>query len=174
MVRWIAFRCCFNVITGRKEVVAKVIFLHLFVILFTGGGVLSPGGVWSGGGLVQGGLVWGGVTPPIFFWFLFKIFSCWFFFWFFKISLGIPPSGRKQTQAYGQRAAGTHPTGMHSCFLVLLFRFNYPTFRCIRPIISSLMKFKNMTGMENECFRVAFFNEEFSFNPSGFLNFNAS
>ena len=25
------------------------------------------------------------------------------------------PSG-KQTPAYGQRAAGTHPTGMHSCF----------------------------------------------------------
>ena len=28
---------------------------------------------------------------------------------------GISPSG-KQTPAYGQRAAGTHPTGMHSCF----------------------------------------------------------
>ena len=27
-----------------------------------------------------------------------------------------PPTPRKQTQAYGQRAAGTHPTGMHSCF----------------------------------------------------------
>ena len=30
-----------------------------------------------------------------------------------------PPTGsrppRKQTAAYGQRAAGTHPTGMHSC-----------------------------------------------------------
>ena len=26
-----------------------------------------------------------------------------------------PPPG-KQTAAYGQRAAGTHPTGMHSCF----------------------------------------------------------
>ena len=25
-----------------------------------------------------------------------------------------PPPG-KQTAAYGQRAAGTHPTGMHSC-----------------------------------------------------------
>ena len=29
------------VITGRNEVVAKVIFLHLFVILFTGGFCLS-------------------------------------------------------------------------------------------------------------------------------------
>ena len=26
-----------------------------------------------------------------------------------------PPSPGKQTPAYGQRAAGTHPTGMHSC-----------------------------------------------------------
>ena len=26
-----------------------------------------------------------------------------------------PPPPRKQTAAYGQRAAGTHPTGMHSC-----------------------------------------------------------
>ena len=25
------------------------------------------------------------------------------------------PPARKQTPAYGQRAAGTHPTGMHSC-----------------------------------------------------------
>ena len=33
------------IITGRNEVVAKVIFLHLFVILFTGGG---------GGGIPQG------------------------------------------------------------------------------------------------------------------------
>ena len=29
-----------------------------------------------------------------------------------------PPG--KQTSAYGQRAAGTHPTGMHSCFLFIL------------------------------------------------------
>ena len=27
------------IVTGRNEVLAKVIFLHLFVILFTGGGV---------------------------------------------------------------------------------------------------------------------------------------
>ena len=29
-----------------------------------------------------------------------------------------PPG--KQTPAYGLRAAGTHPTGMHSCFIVFL------------------------------------------------------
>ena len=38
-----------TLITGRNEVVAKVIFLHLFVILFTGGVYLIPGGVLSPG-----------------------------------------------------------------------------------------------------------------------------
>ena len=28
------------------------------------------------------------------------------------------PHPRKQTPAYGQRMAGTHPTGMHSCFVL--------------------------------------------------------
>ena len=28
-----------------------------------------------------------------------------------------PPRAGKQTPAYGLRAAGTHPTGMHSCYL---------------------------------------------------------
>ena len=32
---------CVCVFTGRNEIVAKVIFLHLFVILFTGGGCSS-------------------------------------------------------------------------------------------------------------------------------------
>ena len=46
-----------QIITGRNEVVAKVIFLHLSVILFTGGVCLSacwdtappgdPPGIWS-------------------------------------------------------------------------------------------------------------------------------
>ena len=36
---------------------------------------------------------------------------------------GRPPG--KQTAAYGLRAAGTHPTGMHSCFL------SYPTHNLI-------------------------------------------
>ena len=31
---------------------------------------------------------------------------------------------RKQTLAYGQWAAGTHPTGMHSCFLIKLLLFS--------------------------------------------------
>ena len=36
-----------NLVTSRNEVVAKVIFLHLFVILFTGGVYLVPRGVLS-------------------------------------------------------------------------------------------------------------------------------
>ena len=31
---------------------------------------------------------------------------------------GTPP--RKRTPAYGLRSAGTHPTGMHSCFFLFL------------------------------------------------------
>ena len=34
----------------------------------------------------------------------------------------------KQTPAYGQRAAGTHPTGMHSCFISVLKLGNYFSF----------------------------------------------
>ena len=32
-------------------------------------------------------------------------------------TLGPAPPARKQTQAYSQWAAGTHPTGMHSCYM---------------------------------------------------------
>ena len=84
-----------SIVTGRNEVVAKVIFLHLLVILFTGGG---------------SALVHAGIPPPE------------------QTPAGSkhPPGSRhppeadppgKQTPAYGLRAAGTHPTGMHSCIL---------------------------------------------------------
>ena len=61
----------FSVIfTAANKVWGKVIFLHLFVILFTGGG-LVPGGACSrgdlvlGGGLVPGGACsWGGCLLP--------------------------------------------------------------------------------------------------------------
>ena len=81
------------IVTGRNEVVAKVIFLHLSVIHSVHRG---------GGGLPQCMLGYhpprsrhppGPDTPPP----------------------GADPTG-KQTPAYGLRAAGTHPTGMHSCF----------------------------------------------------------
>ena len=107
---------------------AKVIFLHVSVILLTvgGGGVWSEiwgGGVWSeilGGGC----LVWnfrGGVC--VFWSEIFEggseIFISFFFQFLFppqKILLGythtLPPLPPRD----GQCAAGTHPTGMHSCY----------------------------------------------------------
>ena len=40
---------------------------------------------------------------------------------------GRPPHPGKQTPAYGLRAAGTHPTGMHSCFnLDIFYPLNSP------------------------------------------------
>ena len=59
-----------SLITGRNEVLAKVIFSEACVILSTGGGVVSA---------------------PNF------------------------RGGCLQFSEYGQRSAGTHPTGMHSC-----------------------------------------------------------
>ena len=58
------------ILTGRNKVVPKVIFLHLFVILFTGGSSTCPGGVylpgqggtWLGGG--GGGYLPRADTPP--------------------------------------------------------------------------------------------------------------
>ena len=51
-------------ITGRNEVLAKVIFLHLSVILFTGEGVgLVPGGCLQ---FFGGSPIFGGGGPPIF------------------------------------------------------------------------------------------------------------
>ena len=77
-------------------------FLHLYVILFTGGalppwgrgsasrGSLYPEGeVWLREGLHPGGSASRGL-------------------------LGRPPSSSDTTE-YGQHAVGTHPTGMHSC-----------------------------------------------------------
>ena len=69
---WSESNIASRLITGRNEVLAKVIFLHLSVILFTGGGVPAPnfrGGAYSkfsggvpapnfgGGCLLQ---IWGG------------------------------------------------------------------------------------------------------------------
>ena len=64
------------------------------------GGCLPGGGLCLGGvSAWRGGLFWGGVPPNFFF------------------EGGSPPE-------YGQRSAGTQPTGMHSCFpLFLLVSF---------------------------------------------------
>ena len=91
------------ILTGRNEVVAKVIFLHLSVILFTGG---SASGVTPLGRRhhPEGGTPHRQGDPP---------------------QQGYPPRrplGRRPSRqgdpppAYGQWAAGTHPTGMHSCW----------------------------------------------------------
>ena len=81
-----------HIFTGRNEVVAKVIFLHLSFILFTGRVCAS---VHAGiPHLPEQTCPPGADTPP-------------------------PPPG-KQTPAYGQLAAGMQPTGMHSCLLMNL------------------------------------------------------
>ena len=80
---------------------------HALQVSPGGGGGLVPGGVWVRGvsGRARGG---GGLrgTPPNFLGGEFFLDFC--FLWGYH-----PPP--KQSQAYGQRAAGMHPTGMHSC-----------------------------------------------------------
>ena len=97
--------------------------------------------VREGGGSGLGGVGWvclqffggegvGGVGSPIFW----EVSNFWgavkggppnsFFWWggnFFLIYafFGKHPPPRDQTLEYGQRSAGTHPTGMHSCLLFL-------------------------------------------------------
>ena len=117
----------YNVIfTGRNEVVAKVTFLHVCMILFTWGGVSGqgeppqagrtppeqqpprsrhpPGADPPGADPPPGSRhPWsrhppGADTPPE-----------------QTPPLDQTPPPRKHIPAYGQRAAGTHPTGMHSC-----------------------------------------------------------
>ena len=95
------FHC---LITGRNEVLAKVMFLHVSVILLTGGGPAPNfrGGrgacsKFSGGGVPAPNF--GGVPAPNF-------------------GGGVPAPnfrGGLKFSEYGQRSAGTHPTGMHSC-----------------------------------------------------------
>ena len=94
--------------------VAKVIFLHLFVILFTGG--VSAAGGCGIPACTEADTPWsrhppeqtppradtppGADTPP---------------------RADTPPG--KQSPAYGQRAAGSHPTGMHSCLNMFWYKY---------------------------------------------------
>ena len=101
-------KTCTNLfITGHNEVVAKVIFLHLSIIHSVHSGVLPqcmlgyhppraepPGADPQSGSLLE--QTPPGADPP-------------------RADTPTPPPPRKQTPAYGLRAAGTHPTGMHSC-----------------------------------------------------------
>ena len=118
----------FFFITGRNEVVGKVIFLQLSVILFTGGGVSSretspcqgeppPPATRENSPPPPPGRTpparenpppLPGRTPPAR-----ENPPC---------QGEPPPPPRKQTAAYGQRAAGTHPTGMHSCLLNVTYK----------------------------------------------------
>ena len=123
-----------SVITGRNEVVAKVMFLQVSVILSTGGGGWHPSMHWGrppcGQNHRHPSIHWG--RPP----------------WdqadpppgpgrpprtrqtpwdqADPHGPGRPPSQdqadppRKQTPVYGQWAASMHPTGMHSCFFLFL------------------------------------------------------
>ena len=116
-----------SIFTGRNEVVAKVMFLHVSVILSTGGGGVLQAGRTSPPGWERrtppgpgrpprlGDPPGPGRTPP---------------------GWETPPRTRqnppgtrqtpppgKQTSEYGLRAAGTHPTGMHSCSFFLSFFF---------------------------------------------------
>ena len=74
-----------------NEVWGKVIFLHLSVILFTGGGLPQ---------CMLGYHPPGPCNPP-------------------KLCTPRPctPPGTEHAGRYGQRAGGTHPTGMQSCLI---------------------------------------------------------
>ena len=104
-----------DLITGRNEVLAKVIFSQASVCP-RGWGVVwvtqhalqvSPGGVWSGGGPpICRGVSNFGERPPIF-----RGVSNFFG----GVSNFLRGGGGSPTPEYGQRSAGTHPTGMHFC-----------------------------------------------------------
>ena len=53
--------------------------------------------------------------------------------------LGADPPG-KQTPAYSQRVAGTHPTGMHSCF------FHFHSVKCITTHLERVWATLNLKG----------------------------
>ena len=80
------------------------LFLHFICTIFTGRNEVLAKVIFSqasvihsvhGGGCLQ---IWGGVSGPG---------GC----------LQIFGGGGSSTAEYGQRSAGTHPTGMHSCIL---------------------------------------------------------
>ena len=111
--------CMRNIFTGRNEVVAKVMFLQASVILSTGGclpqcmlgyhtpweqtppGQTPPGSRHPPRADTPQADTPRADTPP---------------------QADTPgsrhPPPKKQVPAYGQWAASTHPTGMHSCFRI--------------------------------------------------------
>ena len=102
-----------KVITARKRSCGKVMFLHLSVILFTGGGMCGERGCGKGGMHGKGVHVWQrGCTCMA------KVGMCgmddkW---WGMHdkgvcVARGCVYAGEMATEA-----GGTHPTGMHSCW----------------------------------------------------------
>ena len=93
-----------SIVTGRNEVLAKVIFLHLSVIhsVHRGGVQFLAGGLQFFGGapIFQGGVL------------QFFLGILQFFGGGSNFSGGLQFFWRE----YGQRLAGTHPTGMYSCW----------------------------------------------------------
>ena len=98
------------VFTARKRSCGNVMFLHLSVSHSVQGGGLCIGGcLHPGGSASRGGVCIqrGGLHP-----------------WGVCIQRGLHPGGfgltpppQSDTTGYGQRAGGTHPTVMYSCFL---------------------------------------------------------
>ena len=80
-----------HIFTGRNEVLAKVIFSQACVC--PQGGCSRFCSNFSGGALDFALIFWGGGSSKF-------------------LGEGSPPE-------YGQRSAGTHPTGMHSCYQYL-------------------------------------------------------
>ena len=103
------------IFTGRNEVVAKVMFLQVCVCPQVGEGVCLSA-CWDAIPPQDGEPPPGWRTPPR---------------WRTPSDGDTPPGWRhppdgepppeKQTPAYGLRAAGTHPTGMHSCLKIVYY-----------------------------------------------------
>ena len=95
------------------------------------GGFLVQGVVWSRGCLVLGVSGLGGLVPGVWSWGVSGPGGGWLrggrlrgtphfwggFFFDFCFLWGSFPPPQDQTPEYGQRSAGTHPTGMHSCLI---------------------------------------------------------
>ena len=126
---------CFLLIllSPANEVWDKVIFLHLFVILFTGECAWAGGHAWPGGHAWLGGMHGQGACMPEGA-FMARGMHGWgvcmaggvcvagggMHGWGACVTGGAChacPIGLIPWDTVGQRAAGTHPTGMHSCFL---------------------------------------------------------
>ena len=123
------------VFTGRNEVLAKVIFSQASVCprgvskhalqVSPGGSIfLGWGGFSNFGGVspIFWGLQFFGGVSPIFWGGAVKgtpqFFGGGIFFLISAFFGDTPPPD--QTLEHGQRLAGMHPTGMHSCWLIIL------------------------------------------------------